>query len=143
MRQLTEIQSLFFSQWKELFDEQGFDSYQVRFSTPLSVLDELEKAIHVASSDSGSHHNIDDLAREAQIIYPGDPIISKHFPFALSLIKRLVSEKCSPDKPQTYSRTLEVVRLIQKQLHQYPDILGAELKTLFSDEAEPDKPLIL
>lgn len=85
----TDTEKLFLARWLELFDDGTYDSWQVRYACPHSILDELEAAVDVLHHVPTAYHNVDVLLAETKMIFGTDPIIPSQFSLAAGLLDSL------------------------------------------------------
>lgn len=126
----SESEQFFLYRWKELFNERSFESFQVHFSTPLSILDEIDAALDASSSSPSSCHNVTDLLKEASELFEDDPIISTKFPFLISLIAKISTDQISATSASTFVHIAQTVRLLRHKLADYPQELFNEVNRL-------------
>ncbi len=102
--------------WKELFDDETFDSWQVRTSSLKTVLQEMKLAAETVGRVHAHHPNIEYLIEEAEAIIKKDPILATSFPFASDYLIALKHSYESKVKNQekldlaSFLRTLSVMR---------------------------------
>ncbi|QTA83959.1 Uncharacterized protein dnl_63850 [Desulfonema limicola] len=87
-----ELHKFFLLRWHEIFDEDTFDSWQVRSCNLKTILYEILEAIDTVDKVHSSHPNILILIQEAQQIVNEDIIISKYFSYISKYLKTLSSE---------------------------------------------------
>lgn len=84
-----EHQKFFIARWHEIFDEETFDTWQVRSSNIRSILKEILDACKVVEDVHVYHHNISALISEAEHVAHTDFIIKEYFPFAISCLEKI------------------------------------------------------
>lgn len=82
----------FVLRWQEIFGEETFDSWQVRYSNVKSILRELSECIDIAKISPKFHKNIECLLDELQIISKEDTIIQNKIPGFGDSLKLLENE---------------------------------------------------
>jgi hypothetical protein len=76
-----EAHRFFVLLWNEIFDEYTFDSWQVRSSNLISILEEILISCEIIQRIHGHHPNILMLINEAAKAAENDLIVKCHFPF--------------------------------------------------------------
>lgn len=112
----------FLSRWYELFDEDTFDSWQVRTSNVKSILHEILAASEVAIRFYPSHHNINWLIEEAKSIMPKDIVITESFGFIASYldeIEKAYKDKVASEKSKAILEFQQVVRVTLDYMSPY------------------------
>lgn len=106
----------FFLRWQELFDEETFDSWQVRTSSVKTILAEMKACVEVVERVHAHHVNIEHLLEEITELAKKDLVIKRLFPFVPDHITRLKTSYISDVKNQSSLDLPQFKRLINVTL---------------------------
>lgn len=138
-----ELHRFFVLRWDELFNDETPDTWQIRTSNVLGVLDELVEAIDVAEEHEQSRHNVPVLLDELRAMIHLDPVIPKHFPFVTDYIPAESAQDPSASSStadQTDFRELRRrLKVIIGQLQNYHKLAINDLRTMLAGAAAKQK----
>lgn len=88
-----EHHKLFILQWRELFAEETLDTWQVRTSNVLTILEEVERTIQVAASEyAPAQGALPELIKEALVCIERDLVIKQQFAFVRGALDALMTQ---------------------------------------------------
>jgi hypothetical protein len=125
----------FVLRWQELFDEETFDSWQVRTSNLNTILSEINSTVDVVKRVHSHHVNIEYLLNEAAEIIKKDITLKTLFPFAADYLDKLKESYNSHVKNQNNINLAEFQRLINVMignLSTYQDKLFRQTHTILA-----------
>lgn len=137
-----ELHKFFSLRWQEIFDEDTFDSWQVRSCNLKTILHEILEALDAVNKVHASHPNILFLIKEAQLIANDDIIISKYFSYIPHYLKKLESEyeqNIKNDNKKNIGEFRKVINIVTGNLSDYRNQLVSNLKELISTPPEKYK----
>ena len=137
-----ELHRFFVLRWNEIFSEETFDSWQVRFANVRSILNEILEAANVAEEAPNSHKSILILVDEAIHCAQNDIIIRESFPFVDGYLKRLKTEYQRSVKDLS-KRNLDILRsltrIILGHIEKYREKLFSRVNDLIENPPEQYK----
>ena len=136
------LHKFFTLRWHEIFDEDTFDSWQVRSCNLSSIFNEMIVAIDTVERVHSSHHNIHILIEEAQEIAGKDKIILRYFPFIpsyLKCLKKEYNENIKPDKKKDTNEFKKILNVIIGNLSTYRNLLISDLTELITSPPQKFK----
>jgi len=126
-----ELHKFFLLRWQEIFDENTFDSWQLRSCNVKTILHEILETLNTVDKVHASHPNILILIREARQIAHEDIIISKYFAYISDYLETLKSEYDKTiKKDKNIDKFRKLVNVIIGNLSKYQNKLVSELKEL-------------
>ncbi|MEN6373333.1 MAG: hypothetical protein ABFD75_00960 [Smithella sp.] len=131
----NDVHKFFFLRWQELFDEDTFDSWQVRTSNVKTILNEIIESIDIVKDYHSYHANIRDLINEAIDIATFDIIIKKHFTFLLKHLE-IIKQTYEAGVKGKETRDLESFKSLVKVISAYLDGYSDKLKRVIGELLE-------
>ncbi len=131
-----ELHNFFLLRWEEIFNQDTFDSWQVRACNLNTILYEIFEALDTVDKIHAFHPNIIFLIKEAQQIVKEDIIIKKYFSFIPHYLKDLELEYEQNIKNENKKNTVNVQKLIKVMighLSDYRNKLISHLKELIEN----------
>lgn len=135
-----ENQRFFVLRWYEIFNENTFDSWQVRTANAASILNEIYDSTYIIEQLHEYHTNIDKLINELKSVIDNDLVIKKYYKFLGEFIKKIQeiyesSIKNESRKNIPYFRN--IIKVALSRLDDYKTHLYNEIEnTLKSDEIQ-------
>jgi len=131
-----DAHKFFILRWYEIFDEYTFDSWQVRSSNLITILDEILVSCEIVEKIHAHHPNIKSLIDEAKRAVRNDLIIKAHFPFVRHYIDDLetIYTKNTKNKEDLDAKALtRSVRVIQGNLQDYRKYLFEDILSVIKN----------
>lgn len=134
---ITESAHKFFVlRWQELFNDETFDSWQVRTSSLKTILQEMKLAVDIVGRVHAHHTNIEYLISEAEEIVKRDLILKRSFPFAsdyLVLLKKSYEDNVKKQQSLDLPEFLRIVNVITGNLANYSNEAFKAIYTILSN----------
>jgi len=140
-----DLHKFFLLRWQEMFAEDTFDSWQVRFTNTIYILNEIIEAINVVEDIPASHRNIAMLIDEAIHHARSDIIISESFPYVIGYLEKIkisYEEKVKNKEKRDLKSFRRLVMVTLGNLTKYKEKLFSRLHGLISNPPEPYKNIL-
>lgn len=134
---VTERQKFFFLRWNELFDQDTFDTWQIRSSNVRSLLQELEDAARTTVLAPSHRRNLKYILDELDVVVAHDTVIRNQLPALRHGIKSIRHEyetsiaKSDPPRVEVF---VSLVHIVSASLHEYPSLLFDELERILAED---------
>jgi len=119
MSNANKNEILFFEKWNELFGEQTFESFQVRYGTPLSILSEIDTALRVLHSTPTASSNVEDLLNEAKELFAKDPIIRERYSYERYILNNISTDSLEKHPIKIGDKISCEIELLRSKLSTY------------------------
>lgn len=134
----TEAQLFFVLRWEEMFNEETYDSWQVRSCNLTSVLQEIYEVLSIAENSPQVLNAVDSLIEEALSIKNSDILLKEEFSFVSNILDGLGKQIDKVKSSGDFSTPKRLIRLMEDNLTSYKKRLIDELQKILL-EASPKK----
>lgn len=138
----AELHKFFLLRWQEIFDENTFDSWQVRSCNLKTILLEMIEALNIVDKVHIFHPNIKILIEEAKQIASEDKIIAEFFPYIVEYVKKLdttYEQNIKNENSKNAESFRKILNVMIGNLHHYRNKLESKIKELISNPPEKYK----
>ena len=88
----SDAQLFFVLRWQELFDENAYDSWQVRSCNVRSILEEMLVVLEMAATVHSAYVALTPLGKEATDIAKRDHVINKEYSHVRFVLEKLCQQ---------------------------------------------------
>jgi hypothetical protein len=130
----------FFLRWHELFDNETFDTWQIRSSNIRSMLDELDQSARILKVAYNHHPNIEALLDEIDTVLEHDRVLRYRLPIVIKTIAELrnwYNQRLQAEQLQAVDEFIRNIHITLSYLSNYATMLFDDVEAIL--EQAPDK----
>jgi hypothetical protein len=134
---LEENHQLFVLRWYEIFNENTFDSWQVRTSNAISILNEILESTFIIEQLHEYHVNIEKLINELKKVIENDIIIKKYYSYLgeyINTIKKTYDENVKNENKKNLPYFRNIIQVVIIKLQDYKKNLYEELELVLKSD---------